>query len=526
MAKIQIDLSGRGGLAPKHYGDRRTPTTSTPNLRYIAADGQMVSGTWNPFARHGYLSPASTTMTAIGFATDPLATPVASLYDPINDDYYFAGGRQIWLGDGWDDATLGEQIDLGSTGTPNIMDLEDYQVNGARKLFFVYEKSGNVEIGISVFPYNTGTDDLTWLSVTVANPLLNQPLTNKAFMRVADNGFAYLFMDNQVHKIDGTTAGGANGTITANALLFPVNFQIVDAVDHRGKLYIAIKNNISAVSAGSDNRYETMAGVYIWDRRTATSESSDFIPVHGVKEIGKLFIDKNGALAMLCNNTNNITEVRKFNGSAFEVVEEVGYGQGISTPDGLTTANGSAVWLSGTGKIWAYGGADNKDGDHLYNLLSQIASFSTNTGGAIMFGSSTLSDGFLFSCFTTDDKVFQWSPQSGTAISQGDIYTPVHYLPQMSNVNYIDIYMAPNSGSGSTVCGTVKIYFNQSSTAWASKSITRAESATGYKRIEVNKQYINAVQLEVEYPTAVAPGTIDFAPSISVIDYSPTLTKG
>ena len=48
MAKIIIDMSGRGGLLERYQGDLND-TQSQPHYGYLGADNQYAEGFWNPF---------------------------------------------------------------------------------------------------------------------------------------------------------------------------------------------------------------------------------------------------------------------------------------------------------------------------------------------------------------------------------------------------------------------------------------------------------------------------------------------
>ena len=546
MAKLQINLSGKGGLAPKFAGDNDR-TISQPNLRYIGNNTQMAEGIYNPFRRYGYISPANATFGAVTLSTIPTLVLTSSIYDAVNNDFYFAErGQRIYVGDGLDDTTLTETHDLGSTGTPRIMDLEIYQIDGVRKFFYVYEKAGNLEVGeadITTPPISSENDN--WLTANVSGYFTNT-LVNNAFMRVADNGFAYLFADNTIHKIDGTTNGGANGTITANVITFPAYFQITDAIDYRGKMYVVIRQDTKD-SIGNETAYvhEGNIGVYIWDKKTSVVSMDDYLPITGIKEVRKIYVSPQGDLRLHCINSERIVEIRKFSGANFISDTQLGVGSFVPHHDSLTTAIGMTVWLGYDGKIYAHGKISPQEKESIYiigNISDTIAS-SGDRVGAILFGggnadSSTsgfknTKNGLYLSYITgTTVTVKEWDLYGtgadgvNSTPNQGDIYTLVKYLPQMSTVNYIDIFMMPSTYTGTTVQSTIKIYFNQSSTAWAGKTIDRNTISRGYKRIEINKQYINSIQLEIEYPDNIGIGTIDFAPSVAVVDYTPTRTKG
>lgn len=545
MAQIQIDLSGKGGLAPRFWGDIDR-TVATPELRYLGNASELADGIYNPYRRYGYMSPSNGGFADLTFTGGtPVELMGSSIYDSLNDDFYFAEvGRYIWKGDTLDDTELSMEHDLGATGTPKVYDLEIYQINGVKKLFYVYEKSDNLEVGEATLPITSENDN--WLTADVAGAFTNS-LVNQAFMRVADNGFAYLFADNNVHKIDGTTTGGTTGTITANVLSFPTHFQIVDAIDYKGNMYMAVQQSTRNLLAEPNRIFSEKVGIYVWDRLTTQVRTRDFVAIEGAREIRKIYIAPNGSLRIITVNSEIITEIRQFDGTSFNIIKEAGLLSYPMFPDSLTTFSNMTVWLGVDGKIYSHGKVVPNEQEAILKIgvLPDTIISSGYISGAILFGgantdSSTsgykaTKNGLYLSYINSvgTRKYKEWDIYGTGAVGsttmsqvQGDVYTLVKFLPQMSNVNYIDVYMFPTVTTGSTTAGTIKIYFNQSSTAWATKTITRTEASLGYKRFEINKQYINAIQLEIEFNTSSSVGTSDFAPSFAVVDFTPTKTKG
>lgn len=542
MAKLTIDLSGIKGLAPRFWGDIDR-TSANPEWRILGTDGQMADGIYNPFRRYGYISPANATfadLTFTGGTYDALMT--SSIYDILSNDYYFAeAGQQIFKGDGLDDTELTRVLDLGA-GDPVIMDLEMYQLNGVRKLFYIYKKSGKMEIGEANLPFASANNN--WLTADVVGAFTND-LTNNAFMRVANNGFAYIFQDNNIHKLDGTATGGDNGTISPNAIQFPGFYQAIDAIDYRGNMFVVVRQDQHASRAHTKSVFSSIIGVYIWDRKTSIVSVSDYIPLNGVKYIRKIYIGPRGDLRIICVNSERVVEIRRFNGSTFEIIEEAGIGADFVRADGLVVVSNFVIWVGQDGNIYAHGRVTHRDKEAIYKIgnISDVRTLGVPVG-ALLFGGEDTDDpsntfkttkNGLFIPYTNSSgslKLKEWDIY-GTGgdgvtaqMNKGNIYTLVKYLPRLSTVNSLDIYMIPGSGSGSTIVGTVKIYFNQSSTPWASKTITRDENARGYKSIEISKPYINSIQLEIEYPTNVTIGLEDFAPSIAIVDYTSTRTRG
>jgi len=527
MAKLTIDLTGKGGLAPRFYGD---VNSTNLNLRYIGGEDQMASGIYNPFKRYGYMSPCNLTRTDLKVATGvPNILITSALYDMANDDIYFAErGEEVYMGDGFDDADLASVLDLGATNT--IHDLEMYMINGVQKIFFTYDKNGTAEVGYGSINDSMTTTVDTWLTATATGAFSNT-LINDIFMRVADNGFAYLFMDNQVHKIDGTEATGSPGTVTANVLLFPNYFQITDAIDTNGRIYMPIRQDTSPSSLAI-TLTSAQVGVYVWDRFSTVINMQNYIAIPGIREIKKIYVSPKGTIRVITINAEANVEIRELQGSVFNVIETLGNGAYPKYVDSLHVFSLNTIWLGKDSKIYCHGRVTENDKETIYHL----GTITSTAGPGIIFpgGAGTAPSGLEF--YITDTaagpsyRLYKWSYNlsttgAGTAYA-GNVYTLVKFLPPMSTVNYIDIYCRP-AGSGAGTIATIKPYFNQSSTAWASKAITLDQAGTGFISIDVNKQYINAIQLEIEFSTTVGlSGLTDFSPIYAVVDYDVTETKG
>lgn len=135
MAKIIIDLSGRGGLLERHQGDL-TDTSPSPHLRYLGPEGKYADGIWNPFTKHGYTSPAVATYTSL---TGTIAAPIVSFaYDNANDVLYAAeDGENILQLAGLDDTSVANYISI--TSGDNIKDLVLYELNNTPTLMYVID---------------------------------------------------------------------------------------------------------------------------------------------------------------------------------------------------------------------------------------------------------------------------------------------------------------------------------------------------------------------------------------------------
>lgn len=136
MAKLPVNLSGQGGLGPNFYGDDDM-VTPQPHLRYEGQDGQMANGLFNPFLRKGYLSPCTSSLTTIT-PSSALTQVLASVqHDSVNNDVYFGErANVIYKAVGLNDTTLDKQIETDANTV--IHDLEIYEINSIRKLFYTY----------------------------------------------------------------------------------------------------------------------------------------------------------------------------------------------------------------------------------------------------------------------------------------------------------------------------------------------------------------------------------------------------
>ncbi len=372
-------------------------------------------------------------------------------------------------------------------------------------------------------------------------------------LRVADNGFMYIFDNNTVHKYDGTVAGGASGTLSANVLLFPSYFTVMDAIDYRGLMFIGISQLPITSSTIHNNlaNHEINSGIYIWDRLSSVIQTRDYVPLAGVKVIKRIYVAPNGSLRLLCIAASGLTQMREYNGSTFVVIKELGLGACPQYVDGLCTTDQHSVWLGNDGAIYGHGAID-VGGPDVLAKIGQVKVTSTSTpattltgAGMVMFGAANgfSSDsgyradrmGFTISYNDGGSKLAKkWFPfDKGTINSnaqnalQGDIFTSLFFLPTMSTITTMDVYMATGTTSGSTTQATIKIYFNGSTTAWASKTVTRDDVVKGYKHIEINKPFINTIQVEIEYSVSASlADSIDFHPAFAVVEYEPTGAKG
>lgn len=534
---------------------------AAPMTRYT--NGQGTSGNFNyGYAVFGIMNPGAgadvVTATFAGAVTNRLITTVritgANTVDPFSAntpqilltgspntmDVTPPADPQYYL-----PITLGVTNGLEITGVPSTQtSLEDGAVTPGSYVLSYYSDSletRTLEVGIASVPFVD--NDNTWLTTTATGGFTNDYISTP-FMVTADNGYAYLFNGNQVHKIDGTTSGGTDGTVSANALLFPVYFRIVDAIDYRGLLFIAIQQYqpSSRPAALEENSSTLNLGVYIWDRQTSIVEMRDYIPVQGIKAIRKIYVAPNGNVRMIVVTSENVTAIYEYNGSAFLPLLEVGYNASPRFIDSVTNVSYATVWLANNGGIYAHGKVyptEEAEGIFRIGSLADVNSGNASTGPILYGGSDTLvggtatyktwKDGLYLGYLDDqgDDRLVAWDMQ-GTGNTgatcfqaQGDVYSAVIQLPDYSIANYIKVMCIPISTTGDTVIATIKTYINGSSTVYNSHDVTLTMANTGIIDVPVNKEGIWSIQIEVEFAEAVIDAN-NFAPYRASLDYEPT----
>jgi len=540
MATFNIDLTGKGGLVKNFFNDK-DKSSATPNRRTIYADGQMADGVYNPFTRLGYMSPSNTGLGSVtSNGSDLFDTEMrCSQLDEDNSQFYFGSGLHIWKGGSYDAMTLDEPETITGIGS-SFTDFEIYQLNGVRKFFFSYRKTGASDIGYATLPYASSDPD--WLSTAVGGDQFNLADGNHK-MVTADNGYMYVLDGSTLHKIDGTVDGGTLGTATANILVFPPYLYLYDAVDIRGKLYIAVQDtNNPTNSLTSQESYSITAGIYVWDRQSKTISFTDFFPISGIQAIHKIYVAPDGSIRVMCTASDGTFQIKLFDGSAFITIAEGGAEAGPRYRDSVHVGGERVSWLASDGYMYAHGAVSSYDQEGIfkYGTISTDANY---VAGAILYaGGNGLGSGsrryesfYLTYDITTTSYVKKWIPNAltsatGIGFTQdndiGNVYTPVFEFPEPTLVNYVHIFMLPTTGTGTTESATIKVYFNKSSTASQTFTITRNDTQKGYYYMPINKTNIHSIQFEIEFNVNTIAGEVgDFMPSRATIHYDETVTR-
>lgn len=474
------------------------------------------------------------------FRFDPLYPGDISKLDvEIRSELYLAGSSPAQSGGfiSFEDSSLFYRTASDSIIRKRNFPLKDVAAIGSEQQTFMERQSTSrhnklilnyggrdLECGVADIPGFFEADD-NWLSeVQGLNQLVSSDYN---FLRKADNGFLYLFAGNRVHRIDGGVTGGSNATLTKDVLKFPDYFTITDAVDYRSQMYLAVHHYPVTTSVVGANNFAGTCGIVVWGRSSVQLGGIDWIELPGIREIKKIYKSPDGMLKLITVGDNGITELRRFGyndsgGVVFPIIKKMGRNAFPQYPDGLTTAGDKVVWLANDATLY-------QERENAVTKISTVKSGGTVAAGAVVYGSATSAQ---------DVKVFykdgstvagrRIEPWGYPPVQQGDVYTGVYFIPITSKVLRVRIYNAPLAVSGTDVIATVKLYFNQSTSATMpngmTKSITQNEAKRGYVDFNISKPYIHAIQLEVEWATDVEPDEL-YLPSVAVINTEETDTK-
>jgi len=431
-------------------------------------------------------------------------------------------------------------------------DFAIYSVNGVPKIFYTRMNTTDSTvyyntIGIADLDFANNNDDWSFEE----HAMYLSGATRPVFV-LADNNFLYVLDGNSVHSIDGSELGGTNATIRQNVLLFlgdintNVVTRLIDGTDIKGKIWIGLHVHPNFSTRDSSVNALTIPqfiGVYLWDRQSTVAGMQDFIRIDGAKEFKSIHSLHNEPVCFTVS-TEGYTQLRKFNGYTFQVVKTLGKN---SFPNyrkhSVYEDEESIKWLGNDGKVYVYGKFEGNDSDELYiigDMTSHVTNGQTYSQSGVFTAANateTVTTGnevaplafYLSFSDTAGNHLKKWYPYSYNTVAsveqkphQGNVYSKVYYLPYLSDLKNLIVYCAPGATSSSTQVATLKLYFNQSTTAGMEKNITKADVAKGYISIDINKSFVNAIQVEVEWTAAETLSTDTFLPSIGILDFEQT----
>jgi len=562
--KMYIDLSGRGGLGPRWFGDEGDTFAQHPEYRYIgtldqktATLGQttasdMAAGIWNPSRRYGYMSPSNNSFTTVidGQSGRNFSAEIRSaVYDPASGYAYYAeNGIHLWQNSAITGVTWTENSQLSGgvldSVVRNFTDTAIYSINGTKYLFASYQNQSVSPFGdILIMPPGASVSGLnaTWLSGTAAGAF--NLGYNDHFLVVSDY-YMYVGEQNYIHRIDGSTlTGGTNGTALAQVLVAPLNINFTDGVTWNGNLWLATVEitNPSGTPSNQPNgaTYDSnRCGVFVWDEDVTTINQIQYIVLEGVQTICKLFVTQSGKMRALVVSSKRTVQIREYNGVTFDVIEEAA---SISWPKyrrSVRVAGDTVIWIGQDGKIYSYGFVTWGEDEQLNIIGDGINAFTA--GHSISLGatlwldnnnsSTSTRSALLISGYDNTSSApynYIWYPNTvGNTPNIGNVFSMVKYFPQLVKVNYARVYHHVGTVSNAaTVQGTLNIYLNQSNMSPLTYSITQQDIAKGFKYCPINQGAKNAVfglQAEVQWATATTTAdSTDWLPRLLEIDYTP-----
>lgn len=571
MPQLTLDLSGKKGLGIRYYGDRPY-TASRPNLRYDLADGELAEGFFNPIKEYGYLSPVNATTKALTGTTSYLLTSGIVIPQRIaahSTDAIFFGDEaedgtegQIMNLDTAVDTSLDQAYELPVFGSPDqyskVEDFVQYMVNGVRKIFWVSKNNTGAlyQAMIGIAAVDMSSPDPDWSTNTPVGygSILKGDARHKFVL--ADNGFLYLLDGNNVHKIDGGTSGGSSGTIYPRVLTFlgsttsggtSTVTRLISAVDIRGKMWIGLHVNPAfdiEISSLSGKTINMDVGVYVWNRASTVATMQDYIPIRGARELKSLHL-VDGTPVCFTVSIDGYTQLRMWDGSKFKVMKTLEKNAHPNYDKHSVYETGVGIyWFGANGYIYYYGKIDDEARDYalvkLGDMTTHVSNGQTFSKAGILIAANateTVTSGneaetLAFYISFTDsggNHLKKWYPHATETVAsnaqtggQGDVYSKVALIPDLSTVNSVSIRCAPTA-TGSTTIATIKYYFNQSSTVSITKTVTKDDASKGIIQHQLGKPFIHSVQMEIEWDTSnTMSNDTDFRPYVAIIDYSPT----
>lgn len=366
-----------------------------------------------------------------------------------------------------------------------------------------------------------------------------QDSNTDSFLFLSDNALLYWIVGNKVHAVDGSSVGGVTGTSYKNVLSFPSYTSVVDIAETRSKIYIGVQSS-SETTLTSQDKYFTssIAGMFIWDRKSLVVGSSDFFKMPGAKEIKSVFTSASGNVLALTVGNSGQTEIRGINGNEFGVFHTFEIDGWPASRRGVSVINDMTCWLGANGIFYAYGAIAPGEKEYLHKIgdMSGEAAASL-VSGPILVGNENSSlplTSILYgwSDLSPTQKVQKWYPYGQGTINSvaqtslnGNVYSKVDYLPLLSTLRTLTMYCIPVGTEDGSTIATVKLYKNQSTTAFSTKTITNTEAAKGYVTFHLDEHNVNSLQTEIEHAANTITGTDEFEPSIGILEYDPTGTS-
>lgn len=371
-----------------------------------------------------------------------------------------------------------------------------------------------------------------WSRDMAAGHFIVQPGEN-GWLHRSDDGYLYWVQDRTLHRLDGRSTGGPTGRTNPNIFTFPEHITISDIGETRGQMYFGIQTADYTTTTQDRTFPSASAGVVIWNRRALVVGSTDYYNAPGAREIKSVFPFATGDVRIITTNDAGFCEIRQLSGNQYEVVQTFEKDGFPVNRKGIKNLAGMAFWTGLNGIHYAYGRVYPQAPIRLYKIGNIIDE--ANSGfipGPLLVGHEESSEPRqgIFQAWQDGDPSYivqKWYPNGDGTIDSiaqkanaGNVYSKVFLFGGKVKINYAQLFLRPTTSSGSTQIATVKVYFNQSSTASHTFNITQKDASDGFMYLPIGKRNTpHAIQVEVEFDETQTLGDDDFNPAFLELDY-------
>ena len=416
LQRLIIDMSGRKGLTQKWFGDFNRHGydgdvhAGQPNLRYLVEDGEIVSGIFNPITKHGYISPSANTFRNVPVlnsgTTINRVVPVNLVLNDVRDIYFGCNNGHLYISQTYYNSGVYDAVTVsGALATfYSWTDACQYSLNGSEKLFFAWVNStGSGYIStIDSTDYTGSSWNENWskndVSTATSNLVFSVPSLNLKFV-VSSDSFLYILAGRKLHRLDGSTIGGTQGTLYEDILVGQANTVFTDGIEYKNNLYLIVKkgnvtNDYNELQPFHANSSETnFIGIYLWNKQSSFFNSSNFIQLNGIEDVKSIYITPTGNLRIIAITGSGATKIMEYNGTTFVSIQNLPYGSHPTTSKGIKSSGDLIYWLGSDGFIYAHG-SDIPGEKELLFIIGQLPTSGSGSvvGGSLAIVSTTTGD--------------------------------------------------------------------------------------------------------------------------------------
>ena len=486
-----------GGLAPGFHLVDQGSGPGVNNLKFGPEGSYANSKGVNPFANFGPITPGSelTDLTNVSDISNNISAALVSDVSGAQKAYALEAGTKLH------EITYTTNTITSAGGFPHTItahgghstvvgsDLAFYDIGGTKYVFYSWNDSTDGDVGRLNLGGSTFDDD--FMSTVPANAAALG--TGPHILVPAENGFMYITSLNSIHKFDGTT--GANGTLTASVIDLPLGWEIVDAISYRGFLWIG-----AVYLKGVGNAVQRDVAIYVWNF-SSTSSFADIIYIDAIDFIA--FDIDNSKLDCFTISKDHRCDLRRYTGKEFTLLEQYSIDHRPNNKHSITKYRGMKVWLAqnetltdDTIQVISYG----KPHPNFSVGSAKPFAFASKEDGSAFF--ETISGAYYLGTRVSSGGNYKLSRISGT-FGSAELYSRVYELPANSQIDWVNIFFEPISGS-ITKDLTMKLYKNQSASSFKTLTIDgnvdTANVSRGFKHFDLSTRMMQAYQYEIEFP--------------------------